>query len=198
METRDTSDSEDAEPQGTERYNESLTPNLLDGYSDPDPYEDLAWSLWTRSSRCLPSRWPINNPIEHVRPYLEANHVPHEHGSNICLNADNLHRNHEIMFYRAAYYYHLRHPEDMEPECYSELYGSKGFWASATFNDTPSIAYYEDCNERLRRLGYCILEGFLDDARMPENFSDITFPRVDDGLFYKRLREDAMQCLPGV
>lgn len=112
------------------------------------------------------------------------------------MKADDLRRNHEIVFFQAAFNYYSRHPEDIEPDCYSELSGLERLWASAIDNDTVAIAYFAECNETLRRLGYCILEGFLDDARTPKTVSDITLPRLQDGLFYKRLREDATQSLP--
>lgn len=187
-------DEEDENVGCSHPFDDELPAELPIGFSDPEPYEGPDNPDWMAFAARMPTRWKalvgVRNPIKNVVPYLKLIHIPDEHRANITLrDVDTLRTNHHLVYWRASYNHYCAHPDeiDLEESSLANVADSDREWAAAILDDSAARSYFSELRESLRTTGFCVLEGMLDDARVPAVVGTFTLPRIKDGKWYKEL-----------
>ena len=190
----------------TREFEDSLPEGLPIGYEDPVPYTGTSHPKWTRYAITRPNRWPKRNPLEHVSPYLQAVHVPDQHRGHVVIKELQVLRdNHHVVFWRAAHNYFLESPEEIDHcimntgEDLGAYEGEDKIWLASILSDEVALEYFGKRREQLMESGFCVLEGFLDDHRMPRFVgpSKQKVHVVMDPTFYIRLHKETEGMFPG-
>lgn len=185
------------------QFDDVVSWDLPHGYKDPVPYEGALNPRWCRFGRVLPSRWPKENPIVHPSPWLENLFIPEEHRAHVVVtDVEDQRRNHHIVYWRAAYNVYKRcDPEDLmvvEDPAYDGLGGNDLAWAAAVSADESALQYFGECREKLSSVGYCVLESFLDDARIPSMVGQRCVDKLDgNGEYFVKLLKFMETTFPG-
>lgn len=193
------SSNEENEDDEDQKFDDTIPSELPIGYEDPTPYKGPDNPVWCQYARRLPSQWPKENPIEHTQPFLEALFIPHQHRGNIFIrDKEILRRNHHMVFWRAAHNYFRAHKEEIPPSLQvarcEDVSETMSTWSTVISTDYMAKVYFAGKREELENKGFCILESFLDDGRVPES---VIAPVGEDKDMFKKLRAFFSSTFPG-
>ena len=189
----------------TRDFDAPLPEGLPIGHEDPVPYAGASHLEWTRFAIRRPNRWRKRNPLEHVSPYLQAVHLPDQHRGNVVIKELQMLRdNHHVVFWRVAQNYFLESPEDIDHSIINTgqdlgaYQGEEKIWLESILGDEVALEYFGKRRQQLMKSGFCTLEGFLDDHRMPRFVgpSNRKLHVAMDPTFYVRLHKETEEVFP--
>ena len=152
---------------------------------------------WLHFLRIIPSRWPQQNPISHVQPWLHSIHIPKQHRANIVLDVNDLKWAHYLTFWRATFNYIKENAMKVNPlsEPLPSSSNTNILWTTLLENDEQAREYFWQKKEELDIKGFCILEDFLKDHELPETFENQNLKSVST-QFFINLRKYTLDTFP--
>ena len=172
------------------------------GYNLPRKYVGPMSPSWNRYAITIPSRWPSTNPIRAVEPWLRRIHIPNQHRANVVVrDAEVLRRNHNIVYWRAAFNYLRNHRlEDfpIDDGRFKDVSGEDLRWAAAITHDDMASDYFWEKKDELNNIGFTILKGFVEDHKIPDKIGSFEFPGMYNGdkRVFEKLREYTLDSFP--
>jgi len=185
-------------------FDDTVPSELPIGATEPEEYEGEGGLGWLRFMRKEPSRWPLENPIKNVTAYLEMLHIPQGHRSHVFIqDVDVLAYDHHVVYWRAAYNYYMQY--GLGDVSADEENLADNEWDCVVKEDLVAHEYFAVCREKVKGQGFCVLQGFLDDANVPKSYvgleTDGTWDKSAPGILcrdYDKLRLDVLKSFPSV
>ena len=179
-----------------EPFKDSIPTTIPFGYERPLDYTGDPLPTWLHFLRIIPSRWPQQNPIGHVQPWLHSIHIPKQHRANIVLDVNDLRWAHHQTFWRATSNYIKENGMRINPvsEAISSL-SDKNIFLTCMENDLQAHEYFWQKKEELDLKGCCILDDFVKDHDQPDDLDNPILKSVST-KFLMDLRKYTLDTFP--
>ena len=183
----------------SESFKDSIPSAIPYGYQPPTDYIGNPVPTWLHFLRIIPSRWPEQNPIGHVQPWLHSTHLPKQHRANIVLDINDLRWAHHQTFWRATSNYIKENGMKVNPvsEALSSFSNKNLMWTTSFENDQQAQEYFWQKKEELDIQGFCILQDFLNDHDLPDDLDNSVLKSVSKN-FLIDLRKYTLNTFPSL